>query len=88
MSILDPKHQPSPAADAPCKPDDRRDVEKHAGKKVRVNGKPAVISPSVPITGDPSDRIRVTFPADPSMFPDAPPEVQPIIDRLKFTPLS
>ena len=88
MSILDPKHQPSPAADAPCKPDERRDVEKHAGKRVRVNGRDAVIAPSIPITGDPSDRIRVTFPDDASKFPVAPPEVQPIIDRLKFTPVT
>jgi hypothetical protein len=87
MSILDPQHQPSPAVDAPCKPDERREVEKHAGKRVRVNGKDAVIAPSIPITGDPGDRIRVTFPDDVSKFPAAPPEVQPIIDRLTFTPV-
>ena len=86
-SILDPQHQPSPAADAPCKPDERREVEKHAGKRVRVNGKDAVIAPSIPITGDPGDRIRLTFPDDASKFPAAPPEVQPIIDRLTFTPV-
>jgi hypothetical protein len=88
MSVLDPQHQPSPVAEAPCTPDERREVEKHAGKKILVNGKPAVISPSFPITGDPSDRIRVTFPPDASEFLDAPPEVQAIIDRMDFTPIS
>jgi hypothetical protein len=74
-------------ADAPCTPRERQEVERHAGKKVIVDGKPAVISPSIPITGDPGDRVRVTFPADASPFPDAPPEVQRIIDRLTFTPV-
>lgn len=86
MSDLDPQHLPSPVADAPCTPDERLEVEKHEGKKVRVDGKPAVICPSIPITSDPSDKIRVTFPPDPSEFLDAPPEIQPIIDRLTFTP--
>ena len=83
-SIRSTNHPPRPT---PCTPDERRELERHAGKKVRVNGKPAVISPSIPITGDPSDRIRVTFPPDPTKFPDAPSEAQPIIDRLNFSPI-
>jgi hypothetical protein len=82
-----PVQPPSPAADAPCKPDEKKEVEKHQGKKVIVNGKPAVIAPSIPITGDPGPRIRVTFPPDADDFVDAPPEIQKIIDRLIFTPI-
>jgi hypothetical protein len=88
VSILDPQHQPSPASDAPCSPDEREEVEKHGGQKIIVGGKPAVISPYIPISSDPNDRIRVTFPVDPSKFPDAPPEIQRIIDGLTFTPIS
>jgi hypothetical protein len=87
MSTLDPQDQPSPAGEARCTPDERRVVNGHAGKKVLVNGKPAIISPSIPISGDPSDRIRVTFPPDPSKLPDVPPELQQIIDNLEFTPI-
>ncbi|HVK11077.1 MAG TPA: hypothetical protein VM597_20075 [Gemmataceae bacterium] len=88
MSILDPIHQPSPAADARCSPDERAEVNRHEGELVDVNGKPAVIAPTVPISGDPSDRIRVTFPPDASRFPEAPPEIQKIIDRLTFSSIT
>ena len=88
MSIHNPHHQPSPVADAPCSPGERRAVEEHAGKKVTVDGRPAVIAPSIPISGNPGDRIRVTFPPDATSFEDAPPEIQPIIDRLSFNPIS
>jgi hypothetical protein len=88
MSILDAKHQHTPVATAPCLPRERVEASKHQGKRVVVGGELAIIAPSISISGDASDCIRVRFPPDADQFPAAPDEIQKIVDRLKFTLVS
>jgi hypothetical protein len=71
---------------APCTAAERQQLNHHLNERVTVGGRQAVIQAYIPISGNPADRIKVTFPQNVAPFQAAPAQIQTVIDGLVFGP--
>lgn len=69
---------------APCTLAERQQLNNHLNEQVSVGARAAVIQAYIPVSGNPADRIKVTFPANVAPFQAAPAQIQAVIDGLVF----